>query len=203
MRSGSIGSNGTTTLILSHEAGSNDSISFYYKVSSESGYDKLHFYIDNQEKENWSGSINWTKAAYPVSEGRHSYRWTYTKDGSVNSGSDCGWIDLIGLPAARVMAGTAGNDVTVCEGNDAQIIGYAIHHDNLQWTTSGDGTFDDATIAMPIYTPGTQDIENGQATLTITINGGGETITDEMTVNIIQSVSINSYKVIRFHIDFS
>ena len=90
------------------------------------------------------------------------------------------------------MAGTAGNDVTVCEGNDAQIIGYAIHHDNLQWTTSGDGTFDDATIAMPIYTPGTQDIENGQATLTITINGGGETITDEMTVNIIQSVSINS-----------
>ena len=192
VRSGSIGSNGTTTLILSHEAGSNDSISFYYKVSSESGYDKLHFYIDNQEKENWSGSIGWTKAAYPVSEGRHSYRWTYTKDGSVNSGSDCGWIDLIGLPAARVMAGTAGNDVTVCEGNDAQIIGYAIHHDNLQWTTSGDGTFDDATIAMPIYTPGTQDIENGQATLTITINGGGETITDEMTVNIIQSVSINS-----------
>ncbi len=192
VRSGSIGSNGTTTLILSHEAGSNDSISFYYKVSSESGYDKLHFYIDNQEKENWSGSIGWTKAAYPVSEGRHSYRWTYTKDGSVNSGSDCGWIDLIGLPAARVMAGTAGNDVTVCEGNDAQIIGYAIHHDNLQWTTSGDGTFDDATIAMPIYTPGTQDIENGQATLTLTINGGGETITDEMTVNIIQSVSINS-----------
>ena len=192
VRSGSIGSNGTTTLILSHEAGSNDSISFYYKVSSESGYDKLHFYIDNQEKENWSGSIGWTKAAYPVSEGRHSYRWTYTKDGSVNNGSDCGWIDLIGLPAARVMAGTAGNDVTVCEGNDAQIIGYAIHHDNLQWTTSGDGTFDDATIAMPIYTPGTQDIENGQATLTITINGGGETITDEMTVNIIQSVSINS-----------
>ena len=192
VRSGSIGSNGTTTLILSHEAGSNDSISFYYKVSSESGYDKLHFYIDNQEKDNWSGSIGWTKAAYPVTEGRHSYRWTYTKDGSVNNGSDCGWIDLIGLPAARVMAGTAGNDVTVCEGNDAQIIGYAIHHDNLQWTTSGDGTFDDATIAMPIYTPGTQDIENGQATLTITINGGGETITDEMTVNIIQSVSINS-----------
>ena len=192
VRSGSIGSNGTTTLILSHEAGSNDSISFYYKVSSESGYDKLHFYIDNQEKENWSGSIGWTKAAYPVSEGRHSYRWTYTKDGSVNSGSDCGWIDLIGLPAARVMAGTAGNDVTVCEGNDAQIIGYAIHHDNLQWTTSGDGTFDDATIATPVYTPGTQDIENGQATLTITINGGGETITDEMTVNIIQSVSVTT-----------
>ena len=159
-------------------------------MSSEGNYDKLHFYIDNQEKGVWSGSIGWTKAAYPVNEGRHSYKWTYTKDGSVNSGSDCGWIDFISLPAARLMAGTAGYDVTVCEGNDAQIVGYAIHYANLQWTTSGDGTFDDATIAMPIYTPGPQDITNHQATLTLTINGGGETITDEMTVFIVENVVI-------------
>jgi len=190
IRSGAIGNNGTTTLILRHEAGSNDTISFYYKVSSESGYDKLHFYIDNQEKNSWSGSIGWTKAAYPVSEGMHTYKWTYTKDGSVNNGSDCGWIDFIGLPAARIMAGTAGYDVTVCEGNDAQIVGYAIHYDNMMWTTSGDGTFDDATIAMPLYTPGPQDIANRQATLTLTINGGGETITDEMTVFITENVTI-------------
>ena len=192
VRSGNIGNNATTTLILTHEAGSNDSISFYYKVSTEDGYDKLHFYIDNQAKNNWSGNIAWTKASYPVSAGRHTYKWTYTKDQYTTGGSDCVWIDFVGLPSDRVMAGTAGNDVTVCEGNDAQIIGYAIHHDNLQWTTSGDGTFDDATIATPVYTPGAQDIANHQATLTITINGGGETITDEMTVNIIQSVSINS-----------
>ncbi len=189
MKSGGTGINNvTSSLILSHEAGSNDTISFYYKVSSESGYDKLHFYIDNQEMGNWSGNVGWTKASYAVSAGRHNYKWAYTKDGSVNNGSDCGWIDLVGLPAARVMAGTAGNDVTVCEGNDAQIIGYAIHHDNLQWTTSGDGTFDDATIATPIYTPGAQDIANHQATLTLIINGGGETITDEMTVFITENV---------------
>ena len=191
LKSGGSGvSNVTSTLILSHTAGANDTISFYYKVSSEGSYDKLHFYIDNQEKNSWSGSISWTKAAYPVSEGRHTYKWTYTKDGSVNTGSDCAWIDYIGLPAARVMAGTAGNDMSVCEGNDAQIVGYAIHYDNLQWTTSGDGTFDDASIPMPIYTPGPQDIANRQATLTITINGGGETITDEMTVFIVDNVVI-------------
>lgn len=183
-KSGNIGNNGTSALILTHEAGSNDSISFYYKVSSEAGYDKLHFYIDNQEKGNWSGNVDWTKAAYAVSAGRHTYKWSYTKDNYQVSGSDCAWIDLVGLPADRIMAGTAGNDVTVCEGNEAQIVGYAMHYDNLQWTTSGDGTFDDANIYTPIYTPGAQDIENGQATLTLTINGGGETITDEMTVFI-------------------
>ena len=190
VRSGSIGNNGTTTLILSHEAGSNDTISFYYKVSSEPNYDKLHFYVDNQEKGNWSGSINWTKAAFPVSEGRHSYKWTYTKDVSQANGSDCAWIDFISLPAARVMAGTAGYDVTICEGSEAQVVGYAIHYDNIQWTTSGDGTFDDASIVTPIYTPGAQDIANGQATLTLTINGGGETLTDEMTVFIVEKAVI-------------
>ena len=192
VRSGAIGNNGTTTLILVHEAGSNDTISFYYKVSSENGWDKLHFFIDNQEKNDWSGSIGWTKASYLVSEGRHTYKWTYTKDGSQSSGNDCAWIDYVSLPAARVMAGTAGNDVTVCEGNDAQIVGYAIHYDNLQWTTSGDGTFDNASIATPMYTPGPQDIANHQATLTLTINGHDETITDEMTVFIVEKAVIEN-----------
>jgi hypothetical protein len=191
VKSGGAGiSNVNSSLTLVHIAGANDTISFYYKVSSENNYDKLHFYIDDQEKNNWSGSIGWTKATYPVTEGRHTYRWSYTKDNSVNNGSDCAWIDYVSMPAARVMAGTAGYDVTVCEGNEAQIVGYAVHYDNLLWTTSGDGTFDDATIYMPIYTPGAQDIENGQATLTLTINGGGETITDEMTVFVIQRAVI-------------
>ena len=191
VKSGGAGiANVTSNLTLRHEAGSNDTISFYYKVSSESGYDKLHFYIDNNEMGTWSGTVAWTKAAYTVSEGTHNYKWSYTKDGSVNNGSDCAWIDYVSLPAARIMAGTAGNDVTICEGNDAQIIGYAIHYDNLLWTTSGDGTFDDATIAMPMYTPGPQDIANHQATLTLTITGNGETMTDEMTVFIMDGVEI-------------
>jgi len=193
VKSGGAGiSNVTSTLTLRHEAGSNDTISFYYKVSSEGSYDKLHFYIDNVEKGTWSGTIGWTKAAYTVTAGTHSYKWTYTKDGSVNSGSDCAWIDFISLPAARVMAGTAGYDVTVCEGNDAQIVGYAIHYNSLEWTTSGDGTFNDAHIATPIYTPGAQDIANREATLTINITGNGETITDEMTVFIVENVAIEN-----------
>ena len=198
-KSGSIGNNASTSLSLRHEAGSNDTISFYYKVSSEASYDKLHFYIDNQEKATWSGNVAWTKASYPVSAGTHNYKWTYSKDSSQTGGSDCAWIDYISLPAARVMAGTAGYDVTVCEDDEAQIVGYAIHYDNLMWTTSGDGTFNNANIATPIYTPGAQDIENGSATLTITINGGGETITDDMTVFIMRKVQIQNNLVGQYY----
>jgi len=190
IRSGSIGNNATTTLILSHEAGSADTISFYYKVSSEGNWDKLHFYIDNQEKNDWSGTVNWTKASYPVTAGLHTYKWTYTKDSSQSQGSDCAWIDFVSLPSPRIMAGTAGPDVTACSDDEVQIIGYAIYYNNLQWTTSGDGSFDDASIATPLYTPGPQDIANGQATLTLTITGDGHTITDEMTVFINERTEI-------------
>ena len=194
MKSGGSGVNNVTSnLTLVHEAGSNDTISFYYKVSSENGYDKLHFYIDNQEKASWSGTVNWAKASYPVTAGTHTYKWSYTKDNSVNNGSDCGWIDFISLPAERIMAGTAGYDVTVCEGSAAQIVGYAIHYNDLLWTTSGDGTFDDATIPMPIYTPGAQDLTNRQATLTLTISGShNTTITDEMMVFITERAEIEN-----------
>lgn len=191
LRSGAISHNGSTQLTLSHEAGSDDVISFYYKVSSETNYDKMHFFIDNVEKGTWSGSIDWTLASYPVQAGNHVYKWTYTKDTSVSNGSDCCWIDYVSLPSPKIMAGTAGNDVDICEGSDAQIIGYAIHHQSLEWTSAGDGTFNDAHIPMPIYTPGTQDIENGQAVLTITITGeDGNVITDDMTVNIFNMVDI-------------
>ena len=192
MKSGTISHNGTTNLTLQHEAGSNDTISFYYKVSSENNYDKLHFYIDNQERGLWSGTVAWTKASFPVSAGNHTYKWSYTKDSSVSSGSDCCWIDFVSLPAPKIMAGTAGNDITICEGNDAQIVGYAIHHQSLQWTTSGDGIFDNATIATPIYTPGTQDLIDRQVTLTITIQGNGNTIVDDMILSIVDNVSIEN-----------
>lgn len=192
LRSGTIGNNGSTILTLEHEAGTADTVSFYFKISSESNYDKLHFYIDNSEKANWSGELNWQKVTYPVSAGVHTYKWSYTKDVSMSGGQDCVWIDNVSLPSPRIMAGTAGYDITICEGNDAQIVGYAIHHDNLLWTTSGDGTFDDATIAMPIYTPGTQDLINRQVTLTITINGQGEVITDDMTVFIVDNIAIEN-----------
>ena len=90
--------NQSSELILSANVTATDEISFYYKVSSESNYDYLRFYIDGTELDAWSGEVNWTLATYPVSSGEHTFRWAYTKDGSVDSGSDRGWIDYIIFP---------------------------------------------------------------------------------------------------------
>ncbi|MBR4146714.1 MAG: T9SS type A sorting domain-containing protein [Bacteroidales bacterium] len=192
MKSGAISDSQETLLTLTYEVGETDSIAFYYKVSSENNYDKLYFYIDNTEMGYWSGSINWTKAQYHVMAGNHTFKWKYKKDSSVSNGSDCCWIDFVILPRDLSMAGSAGLDMAICKDESAQILGYAANYQTLLWTTSGDGTFDDATLMNPVYTPGVQDNANGTVTLTITISGShGNTITDDMTLNINENVVLD------------
>jgi hypothetical protein len=75
-------------------------ISFYYKVSSEGGWDFLEFFIDNSLIDSWSGETDWEFASYIIGKGNHTFTWIYDKDYSVSDGSDCAWIDLVSLPAS-------------------------------------------------------------------------------------------------------
>ncbi len=111
--SAQIGNNKKSTLSISHTSGISDSISFYYKVSSEEGYDFLNFYIDNQLKEQWSGEVDWTKASFYVPAGQHTYKWEYAKDYYYSDNQDKAWIDLISFP---VINGPVGIEDNVLEG---------------------------------------------------------------------------------------
>ena len=110
----------TAELAIQRTVSMADSISFWYKVSSESGYDKFHFYIDNEELVTASGEVAWTRAAFAVQPGSHNFRFTYSKDGSVNRNSDCAWIDNITLPTPR--NDVQFSNVDLCQG-DLQVVG--------------------------------------------------------------------------------
>lgn len=99
-RSGAISHNASTSLEITLDVGTDGEISFFRKVSSESGWDFLKFYIDGEEKGSWSGNQGWAEMSYPVSAGTRNFKWTYIKDGSYSSGSDAGWIDDIKFPAS-------------------------------------------------------------------------------------------------------
>ncbi|MEI7501012.1 MAG: C25 family cysteine peptidase [Bacteroidota bacterium] len=99
-KSGMIAADQKSTLSLQLNVTNNDSISFFVKTSSESGYDLLKFYIDSESVGDWSGETPWTKAVFPVNAGEHTFKWEYMKDGSLSSGSDCGWIDYIVFPTS-------------------------------------------------------------------------------------------------------
>jgi hypothetical protein len=72
-------------------------LQFWYRISTEQGWDFLRFYIDNvQQPGAWSGTIGWTQSpAYNLAAGNHVLRWSYIKDSSVSSGADTVWVDNI------------------------------------------------------------------------------------------------------------
>ncbi len=105
-QSGDIADNQSSVMSVDFTVIDTDSISFFYKVSSEVDYDFLRFSIDENEMERWSGIISWTRAAYLVSPGDHTFTWSYTKDVLVDGGQDMGWIDYIVFPAIGIIDGS-------------------------------------------------------------------------------------------------
>jgi hypothetical protein len=65
-RSGAIPHNGSTTLMIKTYYSSADSIKFYYKVSSEVGYDYFSFRLNGTEVFKKAGEIAWTKRSVAV-----------------------------------------------------------------------------------------------------------------------------------------
>lgn len=93
--SGTITHSQSTYIQLTQSLSSSGYISFAYKTSSESCCDKLKFYIDGNLMGSWGGEVSWTVTSLSVGSGSHTFKWEYSKDASVNTGSDKVWIDEI------------------------------------------------------------------------------------------------------------
>ncbi|MCF8234926.1 MAG: T9SS type A sorting domain-containing protein [Bacteroidales bacterium] len=110
-QSGEITHDQSTMMFMEYEVASDDSISFYKKVSCEDdpysdNYDLLAFYIDGQEMGRWDGEIDWSKEVFEVEEGIHTFKWEYRKDGYLSEGADCAWVDYIVFPPSPGWVGT-------------------------------------------------------------------------------------------------
>ena len=71
-------------------------VSFYWKVSSETLCDFLAFYIDGSLQDRISGSVEWRHVTYEITDsGSHTLEWQYAKDRGTNSRDDCGWVDKV------------------------------------------------------------------------------------------------------------
>ena len=71
-------------------------LSFWWKVSSEAGFDYLEFYLDGVlQSGRISGNVDWQQQTYPLAAGPHTLRWRYAKDANLTVGSDAGWVDQL------------------------------------------------------------------------------------------------------------
>ncbi len=70
-------------------------ISFWLKLSSESG-DVFEFFIDGIRQPDYTGGeIDWHQKTYNLTAGSHTLRWQYRKDIILFGGSDAVWVDEI------------------------------------------------------------------------------------------------------------
>ena len=158
-KSGEIFDNQSSVLSLTLNVLEEGDISFYRQVSSAINNDYLKFEIDNSLMDQWSGNIEWASVAYPVSEGVHTFKWTYLKDGWDTQGDDCSWIDYIMFPTITLpqlpeiyvnpqemnttaLPGEANTEPLVIENIGDEILVYNITH-------SASGARDDYEFDIP------------------------------------------------------
>jgi hypothetical protein len=95
-KSGTISDSQSSSIEFTIDTAGCEIISFYCKVSSESGFDGLTFYIDGEPRLlGLSGEYGWSEISFNFAEGVHTFKWTYSKDSSGSAGSDCAWLDNV------------------------------------------------------------------------------------------------------------
>ena len=93
LRSGAIGHNQSSAVLLPVVAGPGSRLQFRIRVSSEACCDRLRVLIDGEEAGRFSGEQAWQEVSYPLEPGLRLIEWRYAKDGSVNRGEDAAFID--------------------------------------------------------------------------------------------------------------
>ncbi len=115
---------------------------------------------------------------------------TYTLKAVQRNGARCETIkqgNVEVVPQAVVFAGA---DQSTCSGGVITLgESTASNFSTLEWTTAGDGVFNNANQLNPVYTPGTADLASGNVTLTLKAGGLGNdgscsVATDQVSVII-------------------
>ncbi|MBK8808132.1 MAG: hypothetical protein IPO21_16505 [Bacteroidales bacterium] len=97
----------------------------------------------------------------------------------------------VALTIRKMPVVDAGIAKTICESgtislSDASASDYA----SLLWSASGDGSFSSSgTILKPIYTPGTNDINNATTTVTLTLTAQGLSSCPDVSDNLILTIN--------------
>jgi hypothetical protein len=92
-QSGAIG-NGAAVTALSIITGPG-TLSFWWKVSSETNKDYLKFFVDGVQQTRISGEVDWQFLSYSFSSGTYTSKWTYSKNDQFAGGQDRGWLDQV------------------------------------------------------------------------------------------------------------
>ena len=118
---------------------------------------------------------------------------TVTGTANACTASTASDVMTLTINSADAPTANAGGAQTICSVDDFTAAATATNG-TIAWSTSGTGTFGDATIEDAVYTPSAADITAGSVTLTMTVTGTANactasTASDVMTLTISPSVT--------------
>jgi gliding motility-associated-like protein len=111
-----------------------------------------------------------------------------------NSGNTSTCTAVVTVVDTLTVKVSAGPDIAVCTGDATVTVNSSwVYNGSVLWTTSGDGTFNNATDIHPIYTFGPADAAGVKLTATATkINGCTSTASDDVQVTYISNPTITA-----------
>jgi hypothetical protein len=117
-------------------------IVFWWKVSSEEGYDFLEFWVNDSPTAWISGEQDWNQRSIFIPAGPQNLKWVYTKDYSVSLGTDRGWVDQIAFAPPL--------HLTLPEALDAPSLDWSVYGDLFadDWFPQTDFTHDGVDAAQ-------------------------------------------------------
>ena len=97
-RSGAIGDRASSNLstVVTGPA----TLSFWWRVSSETNYDFLSVLVDGSPAGTISGEVDWARRELALTAGPHTVTWRYSKDDNTVGGKDAGWVDQVSVLGA-------------------------------------------------------------------------------------------------------
>ncbi|MFP4488321.1 MAG: HYR domain-containing protein, partial [Bacteroidales bacterium] len=118
---------------------------------------------------------------------------------AVTGAGSCGTaIDSMKIRIFEAPVADAGADDAVCASETSYTVTDATSAGGtVMWTSSGDGSFDDATVDNPVYTFGAADSTSGNVTLTMTVTGVGTCGDDSddkvITINQLPGITVDEH----------
>lgn len=144
-----------------------DKFTFWHKTSTDSN-STLIFTLNSKEMGSWSGNSEWTQEEIDLPAGSNLIRFSFKKNSGSGSAEDVVMIDNLRFPPFAKMVLFAGDDIETCPNYSFTPDGYIYNQKDIEWSSNGDGTFDDATAEHPTYTFGEADKTEGRVELTLT-----------------------------------
>lgn len=158
--------------------------------SDANAWDGLHLYVDGELAAKWGEHSEWAHFEYELTAGSHEVTFTFKKDGSLNIGEDCAYVDNVQVVSPVMAEQIVAADISVSVGRRTEIE-YEVLPENA---FNKNVTFMSANPAVAAVTADgvIKGMAEGMTTVTIT-SAAVPSVSTDITVTVTEGLPIAEF----------